>query len=88
MSEEKDFSFVLSPGGKTRYTAGPFDVKTRKPCYEIDVSVPTHVRNQLEIQQFLVGTPENCQWGWEIKNRSTWPAFVTIKKDGELIKFP
>jgi hypothetical protein len=88
MADDKDYSFILSPGGKTRYIAGPFDAKTHKPHYEIDVSVPTHVRNRVEIQQFFVGPPENYQWGWDIKNRSTWPAFVTIKKDGETIKFP
>ena len=32
-----------------------------------------------------IGTSENCQWDWDIKNNSTWPAFVTIKKDGKLI---
>lgn len=88
MPEEKNYSFLLSPGNKTRYIAGSFDVKTRKPCYEIEVNVPTHVRNRVEIQQYLVGSPENCQWGWEINNKSSWPAIVTIKKDGELIKFP
>jgi|WetSurMetagenome_2_1015567.scaffolds.fasta_scaffold106301_3 hypothetical protein len=88
MSDDKDYSFCLSPGIKTRHIAGPFDVKTRKPHYEIIVSVPTHVRNQVEIKQFLLGTPDNCQWGWDIKNGSTWPAFVTIKKDREKMEYP
>jgi hypothetical protein len=83
MSDEKDYSFCLGPGIKTRYIAGPFDVKTHKPHYELIVSIPTHVRNQVEIKQFLLGTPDNCQWGWDIKNNSTWPASVIAKKDGE-----
>jgi hypothetical protein len=84
-TKEKDYSFCLMPGIKTRHAAGPFDVKTRKPKYEIEINVPSHVRDQVEIKQFLLGTPEKCQWAWDIENKSTWPAFVTIRKDGEKI---
>jgi len=83
MSDEKDYNFCLMPGIKTRHIAGPFDVNTRKPYYEIIVSIQAHVRNQVEINQFILGTPDNCQWGWDINNKSTWPAFVIVKKDGE-----
>lgn len=82
MTEEKDYSFLLYPGNKTRHIAGPFDVKNRTPHYGIEIDVPSHVRNQVEVTQFLLGTPENCQWAWDIENKTTWPAFVTIKKDG------
>lgn len=82
---DKDCSFYLTPGKKTRHIAGPFDIKTHKPIYEIEVSVPNHVRNQVKISQILLGAPENCLWAWDIKNNSTWPAFVIIKKDGKKI---
>ncbi|MDP3181274.1 MAG: hypothetical protein Q8M54_00470 [Desulfobaccales bacterium] len=85
MSEEKDYTFCLSPGNKTRYPAGPFDIETRKPHYEIDIS-PKHVRNQVEIKQFFMGTPGNCLWVWDIKNASDYLVFIIIKKDGELVE--
>ncbi len=83
MSNENDYSFCIMPGKKTRHIAGPFDVKTRKPHYEIDISIPAHVCEQVEINQILLGTPESCQLAWDIKNNSSWPAFVIIKKDGD-----
>lgn len=79
---EQDCTFCISPGGKTRYIAGPFDTSSRTPRYEIEVSVPKHVRSQVEVNQFLLGTPEDCQWAYDIKNRSTWPVLVIIKRDG------
>jgi hypothetical protein len=81
-----DYTFVLSPGMKTRYSAGSYDVNLRSPNYNIELSVPKHVQAQVEVKQFLLGTPENCMWAWDIHNKSTWPAFVIVKKDGELIK--
>ncbi len=88
MADDKDYTFVLGPGGKTRWAAGPFDVKTRQPRYEIEISIPAHVRNQVDVNQFLLGTPDNCEWAWDIKNRSSWPAFVIIRRDGEIIPCP
>lgn len=85
MTDVKDYTFYLMPGGKTRYIAGPFDINTRLPHYEIEISVPTHVRDQIEVNQFLLGTPENCQWAWDIKNNTSWPTFIIIRKNGEKI---
>ncbi len=79
---EKDCSLCLMPGKKIRQIAGPFDIQTHKPIYDIEVNVPSHVRQQIEISQILYGKPGNCQWAWDIKNNSTCPAFVIIKKDG------
>ena len=87
MTEEKDYTFCLSPGNKTRYAAGPFDINTRKPRYEIEINIPSHVRNQVEVKQFLMGSENNYQWVWNIENKSTWPAFIIIKKDGQMIPF-
>jgi hypothetical protein len=88
MANEKDYRFCLIPGSKTRHVAGPPCVKNRIPHYEIEIDVPSHVRDKVEVKQFLLGTPKNCQWAWDLKNNSTWPAFVTIKKDGQRIKKP
>jgi hypothetical protein len=82
MVNENQYSFVLDPGKKRRRIAGTYDVKSQRPHYEIDINVPEHVRNQIEVNQILIGNEEYCQWAWDIKNNSSWPAFVTIKKDG------
>ena len=85
-NDPKDYSFLLSTGIKTRYIAGEFDYDKREPHYEIEISVPHHVRDQIEVPQFLLGSPQKCQWGWDIHNKSSWPAFVIVKKDGVLVK--
>jgi hypothetical protein len=86
MTDPKDYSFLLSPGGKTRYIAGAFDYEKREPHYEIEVSIPHHVRDQVEMNQVLLGSPQKNQWGWDIHNKSSWPAFIIVKKDGILVK--
>ena len=86
MANENQCTFVLDPGKKKRLFAGTYDVKSRKPQYEIDINVPKHVRNQIEVNQKLIGNEDYCQWAWDIKNNSTWPAFITIKKDGVIEK--
>lgn len=62
-TQEKDYSFYLMPGGKTRHVAGPFDVKTRKPRYEIEINVPSHVYDRVEVKQFLLGYPRELPVG-------------------------
>ena len=81
----KDFTFELSPRGKTRYVAGAYDQTTATPKYTIELSAPSHVRDQVEVKQFLLQNAGGVSWGWDIHNRSTWPVFVTIKRDGGLI---
>jgi hypothetical protein len=34
-----------------------------------------------------MGSENNYQWVWEIENKSTWLAFIIIKKDGLMIPF-
>ncbi len=79
---EKDYSLCLMPGKQIRQVAGPFDIQTHKPVYDIEVKVPSHVRKQIKISQILFGTPGNCQWAWDIINNSTEPVFLIIKEDG------
>ncbi|MBU4317121.1 MAG: hypothetical protein KKF30_07585 [Proteobacteria bacterium] len=79
---EKDYTFLLSHNSKTRHIAGKFDIKTRKPRYEIEVNVPSHVKNQVEVNQIMLGTPEDCRYAWDINNKSNYPVFITIKEDG------
>jgi hypothetical protein len=84
---ESDHTFVLSPGGKSRYNAGPYDQSTGLPRHTIDVLTPDDfVKSQVEISQFLMGPEGDRSWVWDIRNKSTWPVFVIIKKDGVLVR--
>jgi hypothetical protein len=84
MTKEKDYTFKIEPGRNTRYVAGPFDVKTHKPHYEIEIC-PSLIQNKIEVKQILLGTPAYCQWGWEINNKSSLLVFVIVKKDGVMV---
>jgi hypothetical protein len=81
-----DYTFELQPGGKTRYPAGPYDQGTNSPKYTLEISAPEHVRQQIEVKQSLVGTQSHTTWVWDIRNKSTWPVFVIIRKDGVLVQ--
>lgn len=83
---ETDYTFELPPGGKTRYNAGSYDPKTQTPRYAFAVSLPSHVMHQFEFEQFLMGREDARLWVWDFRNKSTWPAFVSITKDGVLVK--
>ena len=83
---EKEYTFQLSPKSKTRYNAGPYNPKTRSPKYEIDYLCPTpESRNQIEVNQILMGHEDSHFLVWEIENNSTWPIFFSVKKDGQLV---
>ncbi len=83
---EQNYTFQLAPGKSTRHPAGPYDQETHSPRYEIEISVPSYVRHQIEVKQFLMGKEGSRIWVWDIKNNSTYPAFVIIKKDGALLR--
>ncbi len=83
---EKDYTFQLGKKPKSRYNAGSYDQKSHTPKYEINVSIPEHVKNQIDIKQFLMGEEGSRIWVWDIENNSTWPAFISIIKDGLLVK--
>ncbi len=84
----RDFTFELPSSGKTRYSAGKYDQGTATPKYTIEISASSHVRDQVNVKQFLVGGAGEVTWGWEIQNKSTWPAFIIVKKDGVLVTSP
>ena len=83
---ECDYTFELFPGIKTRHVAGSYDQKKGTPRYTIDAMVPSDAISLISISQFLMGKDGNRIWVWDIKNNSTWPAFIVVKKDGLLMK--
>ena len=70
----------LFPGQKQRFVAGNYNVKTGQPHYKLDINGPDHVRNQVIVNQILIGDSNNCQYAWDVHNRSAWLVFVTVKR--------
>jgi hypothetical protein len=79
-------TFELGPHSKTRYSAGPYDPTSHSPRYTIEMSTPDdHVQRQVDVEQVLMGTEGNYIWVWVMNNKSTWPVFVSVMKDGMLV---
>jgi hypothetical protein len=85
-TEKDNFSFVVGAKTKIRYAAGPYDKVGRSPHYEISWSIWKNETDNVEAEQFLMGKEGNYTWVWDIKNNSTWPAFITVKCDGVIIQ--
>jgi hypothetical protein len=84
--DKRDFTFQLDPGQKRRYIAGVYNPKEMTPRYEITINAPHHVKPQILCEQILLGNPENCKWACDFENKSTWPVFVIVKKDAEMLE--
>jgi hypothetical protein len=82
-----DYTFVLRGKQKRRYNAGPYDAKTGKPFYSAEISAPPQVAHLVTEKQFLVETAGGFLWCWDFENQSDslLPAFVIVKKDGQLV---
>lgn len=73
----------IPPGGTFRRAAGPYDLKNKLPRYEVDVlAVDAHASDQVVVDSEIMGRVDNYSWIWKITNNSTWPVFITLKKDG------
>ena len=68
---------TLDPKGETVLSA-PYDLETHLPRVVLRVSIPKHVRRQVEIKEELIGKPGNCLQTFRVKNGSAWPAFLTL----------
>ena len=80
-----NYTFQLDPGGKTRYNAGTYDQDAHTPRFRYEVLLPEHEKHRLDAKQFLMGPEGGRIWVWEFENRSTYPAFISIFKDGILV---
>jgi hypothetical protein len=87
MPPKTDYSFVLQPKSKCRYNAGAYDPATQRPRFQYALSAPSEqYRDQIDVNQFLMGSPDSRLWVWDFHNKTTWPVFVKIFKDGELVR--
>ena len=86
MAKEIDYTFQLAPNQKRRYIAGPYDPKTNSPKYKISINIWQHLIDRVECNQILIGTSEHCNWAYDLNNKTTWPAYISVKKDGQLLK--
>ncbi|MGE8063726.1 hypothetical protein [Pseudomonas sp. NPDC089569] len=73
----------IAANGTFRRSAGPYDQKSRLPLYEVDVmAVNAEAARQVDVDSEIMGVGENATWIWKITNKSRWPVFITLKKDG------
>lgn len=86
MTEQKNYTFSLSPREKRRFVAGNYDKENSKPFYEIEILCPEHVRNQIDDDSYLVDAPDSIKWAYKVHNKSSYTVFIIIKKDGVLIR--
>jgi hypothetical protein len=49
------------------------------------VSTWKDLRDRVKVVDFLMGTENKRIWVYEITNESEWPAFISIKRDGQLL---
>ncbi len=86
MSEQGDYTFMLEAGQKRRYIAGSYNPKTMLPKYELTINIWNHIKGKVDCDNILLGDKDNCSWACDLHNKSTWPAYIIVKKDGELLK--
>jgi hypothetical protein len=71
---------TLEPGGSTQFGAR-FNAAAHRPRLEVRIDAPNHVRHQVECKDVLLGRreqPENCYRVFRVRNKSSWPAFLTF----------
>mgnify|MGYP006094164141 CR=1 FL=1 len=79
-------TFQLPPRSKARHNAGGYDQDSHTPRYAYEVLLPDHVKHLLEAKQFLMGPEGRRIWVWDFENKSDWPAFISIFKNGVLVE--
>ena len=73
----------IPAGGSFRRPAGPYDLESRLPRYDVEVlAVDDHASHQVVIDSEIMGSVGNYTWIWRIMNNSSWPVFITLKKNG------
>jgi len=81
MSENQKIE--IPPGATFRRPAGPYNLKTKLPRYDVDVmAMDSHARRQVIVDSEIMGRVDSYTWIWKITNKSTWPVFISLKKDG------
>lgn len=71
---------VLEPGGSAQFGA-LFNARTGRPRLEVRISVPDHVKNQVECTEALLGKseePEKAYRIFRVQNKSSWQAVLTF----------
>ena len=79
-------TFQLPPHSKTRYNAGGYDQASHTPRYAYEALLPDHAKHLFEANQLLMGHEGRRIWVWDFENKSDWPAFISIFKNGVLVE--
>jgi|APSaa5957512535_1039671.scaffolds.fasta_scaffold222435_1 hypothetical protein len=84
--DKEEYTIKLEPRSKTRINVGEYDIETSTPRYNYSVLIPEHGESNVVVEpkllKFYNFTYEKV---YAIENKTDWPAFISIYKDGELI---
>ena len=81
---EQDYTFILDAGKSFTYNAGEYDPSTNTPQYVMTVA--NLDKSKVEYKQELIKTKDRLLLIWDFNNRSSHSAFISIIKDGVLLK--
>lgn len=82
-SDKNEQEIILAPGSRFRKQAGPYDLDTARPHYDVQINArDEQARRQVEDNSQIMGAPGRHFYVWDIKNGSTWPVFLTLTVDG------
>jgi hypothetical protein len=80
----RDYSLVLPAGRETTPNAGDYDRERRQPSYALSISSP--YPDEIDTEQILIPTADGHLWAWRVTNRSSWPAFIIVTAEGQLLR--
>ena len=83
---DRDWTFALYGGAKYTFNAGEYDPKTQKPHYSFEMRPKGYPSNMVQVREYRIRTAGGDLQMWDVENRSNLPVFITIKRDGELIR--
>ena len=71
---DRNWTLALFGGAKHTFNAGEHDPQTNKRRYSFEMYPQGYPRELVDLQM------------WDVENRSNLPVWITIKRDGELIR--
>lgn len=84
----RDWTFALYGGAKHTFNAGESDPQTNKPHYSFQMYPTGYPSDMVQVNKRSIKTAGGNLQAWDVENKSNLPVFITIKRDGELIRVP
>ena len=83
---DRNWTFALYGGAKHTFNAGEHDPRTNKPRYSFEMYPQGYPRELVLVREYSIRTAGGHLQMWDVENRSNLPVWITIKRDGELIR--